>query len=48
MIPLLQFEYRGAQLSICSQHIPILIHKPDQLVGYVAGAEDLQPAEHDD
>jgi hypothetical protein len=47
-IPLILFEYRGEQLRICSQHLPILIHKPEQLVGYLAGAENLRPAEHDD
>lgn len=46
--PLLTIEYRGAQLWICPQHLPILIHNPAQLVGKLDGAEDLRPADHND
>lgn len=48
IIPLIRFEYRGEHLWICPQHLPVLIHKPVQLVGYLDGAENLRPAEHDD
>jgi len=30
-IPLLHFTFKGHQIHICSQHIPVLIHKPQQL-----------------
>ena len=46
--PLLALEYQGAQLWICPQHLPILIHDPNRLVGLLPGAENLQPADHDD
>jgi len=46
--PLISIEYRGQQLWICPQHMPILIHDPARLVGKLAGAENLSPAEHHD
>jgi hypothetical protein len=46
--PLIGLEYRGEQLWICPQHLPILIHDPGQLVGRLAGAENMRPAEHHD
>ena len=46
--PLVRLEYRGAPLWICTQHLPVLIHDPQQLVGRLAGAEKLRPAEHKD
>lgn len=48
LVPLLTIEFRGNPLRICSQHLPILIHDPGQLVGIVEGAENLQPSEHRD
>lgn len=38
-IPLLKMEYQGQTLWICPQHLPILIHKPEQLAGKLPGAE---------
>ena len=46
--PLLSLEYRGATVRICPQHLPVLIHDPAQLIGKLAGAEQLRPAEHHD
>lgn len=46
--PLLALEYRGATHWICPQHLPVLVHEPAQLVGKLAGAEQLRPAEHHD
>ena len=48
VVPLLSIEYRGQTLQICSQHLPVLIHDPAQLIGIVAGAEELQPSAHRD
>ncbi len=45
-IPLLVLEFQGQQYWICPQHLPILIHHPDQLVGKLPGAENLQPNNH--
>ena len=41
--PLICLEYRGAPLWICPQHMPLLIHQPDQLIGSLPGAENLTP-----
>jgi hypothetical protein len=35
-------------LWICPQHLPLLIHNPQQLAGKLAGAENLKPADHHD
>lgn len=47
-VPLIQFTYRGEASWICPQHLPILIHKPDQLAGILPGAENLEEADHHD
>ena len=46
--PLLQLHYRGADLWICPQHLPVLIHDPHSLAGVLPGATELAPAEHHD
>ena len=47
-VPLLTLEYRDGTFRICTQHLPVLIHDPGQLVGLIEGAENLQPSEHQD
>lgn len=46
--PLIPLEYREQRIWICPQHLPVLIHDPGQLIGRLAGAENLRPAEHHD
>lgn len=46
--PLVVLAYRGETLHICPQHLPILIHDPQRLVGVLPGAETLAPADHHD
>jgi hypothetical protein len=46
--PLLELEFQGGVFHICAQHLPVLIHDPAQLVGRLAGAESLTPADHED
>ena len=46
--PLITLEYQGAQLKICPQHLPVLIHDPASLIGILPGAETLQPSSHKD
>lgn len=48
VVPLIALEYRGGDFRICTQHLPVLIHDPGQLVGMIDGAENLQPSEHRD
>jgi hypothetical protein len=48
VVPLIQLDYQGGTFRICTQHLPVLIHDPGQLVGLIEGAEKLQPSEHRD
>lgn len=45
-VPLIALEYQGRTFWICPQHLPILIHNPQQLVGKLPDAETLQEADH--
>jgi hypothetical protein len=44
--PLLHLHYKKAELWICSQCLPTLIHAPQKLVGKIENAEQIKPAEH--
>ncbi|MBP7355418.1 MAG: hypothetical protein KA928_04615 [Longilinea sp.] len=45
-IPLLTLTYQGTEFYICPEHLPILIHHPQQLTGRLPGVENLNPHEH--
>ncbi len=45
-VPLLALTFNGNTYWICPQHLPILIHHPEQLVGLLPGAENLEGHEH--
>jgi hypothetical protein len=45
-IPLLALKFQEEEYWICPQHLPVLIHRPDQLIGKLPGAERLTPHEH--
>ncbi len=44
-VRLLPFQYQSEQYWICPAHLPILIHKPDQLAGKLTGLEQPFPSE---
>lgn len=46
--PLIAMEYRGSDIRICPQHLPIIIHNPSELIGLLPGAENLEPSKHQD
>ncbi len=46
-VPLLALHFADQRYWICPQHLPVLIHQPDQLAGLLPGAENLEPHEHD-
>ena len=46
-VPLFIFEYQGAEMRICSEHFPTLIHNPAKLSGKLSDAENITPGEHD-
>jgi hypothetical protein len=39
--PLFKFKFKGNKYYVCSKHIPSIIHKPEELVGKLPGAESL-------
>jgi len=41
-VPVTKFYYQESEFYICPQHIPILIHHPEQLNGLLVGADKLQ------
>lgn len=41
--PLIAFEFQGKTYFVCPQHLPLLIHKPHELVGLLPGADKLSP-----
>ncbi len=40
--PVTKFEYQESEFYICPQHIPVLIHNPQELIGLLDGADNLQ------
>jgi hypothetical protein len=46
VVPLVTLEYRGSSFRVCTQHLPVIIHDPGQLVGILPDAGKLEPAEH--
>ena len=47
-IPLISFRYKGSDLWICPQHLPILIHDPTKLADVLPGVDGFQAADHHD
>jgi len=48
IVPLVALRFKGQSAWICSQCLPILIHKPQQLAEKLPGAEHFGAADHDD
>lgn len=42
-VPLLEFTFQGEHSWICPQHLPILIHHPEQLAGKLPGLGQVNP-----
>ena len=38
--PLIRLVFREESLFICPQHLPVLIHKPEQLAGILDGTKN--------
>ncbi len=41
-IPVTKFYYQDTHFYICPQHIPVLIHDPQKLIGLLPGADQMQ------
>lgn len=46
-IPLLRMRYQQADVFICPQCLPVLIHKPANLREKLPGLENVQPPQHE-
>jgi len=44
--PLLALTYQDQQYWICPSDLPVLIHKPAELVNKLPGAANLKPHDH--
>jgi len=45
--PLVAVRYAGEQIWICSPCMPVLIHKPEQMIGALKGADKIPPSPHE-
>ena len=43
-MPVTKFYYQDSSFYICAQHIPILIHDPQKLVGLLPDADKMKGA----
>lgn len=46
-VPILRIVFRGGEAAICTSCLPVLIHKPEQLIGRLEGAEAIEASDHD-
>ncbi len=46
-VPILKIVFRGDEVAICTSCLPVLIHKPQLLMGRLEGAEAIEPSDHD-
>ena len=42
-VPLIHLNYKGQDVFLCPQDLPLAIHKPEALIGKLPGAEQLSP-----
>ena len=43
-IPVTKFYYQESEFYICPLHMPTIIHKPQELVGLIDGADKFEGA----
>lgn len=46
-VPVVVFYYRDQEHHICTEHFPVLIHRPTELTGKLPDMDKLNPVEHD-
>lgn len=44
---LIAVRYAGEMIWICSPCMPVLIHKPGQMIGALKGADKIPPSPHE-
>lgn len=40
-MPVTRFYYQKTEFYICAEHMPVLIHNPQQLIGILPGADEM-------
>lgn len=45
-VPLITIHFEDVKAAICPEHLPILIHRPEQLEGKLPGVENLSSQDH--
>jgi len=46
-VPVVVFFYKGQEHHICTEHFPVLIHRPTELTGKLPDMDKLNPVDHD-
>ena len=41
-IPVTKFYYQDSEFFICPQHMPTIIHNPQELIGLIDGADEFK------
>lgn len=41
-IPVTKFYHKESEFYICPQHMPVIIHNPQQLIGLLDGADEME------
>jgi len=41
-IPVTKFYYQDSEFYICPQHMPTIIHNPQELIGLIDGADEFK------
>lgn len=41
-VPVTKFYYQKSEFYICPQHMPVIIHNPQELVGLLNGADNFE------
>ena len=45
-MPLINIQYKGKKIFVCSGCMPILLHSPEKMAGKLTDADKIQPAKH--
>jgi len=45
LIPIITFHYQGQEHHICTEHLPVLIHKPKDLTGKLPDMDKINPVD---
>ena len=46
-VPVVVFYYKDQEHHICTEHFPVLIHRPAEVTGKLPDMDKLNPVDHD-